>query len=137
MEKYYERVSPGRISFLKEGEIFVYGSNKGGMNGAGAARYAEDHFGAKSGIGEGLQGQSYALPSMEGMESFREAVNRFCAFAKEHKELKFLVTRIGCGIAGYKDEDVAPLFAESATLENVYLPKSFWVELDKANLLKD
>ena len=84
------------------------------------------------GVGEGLQGQSYALPTMEGPESFAAAVDRFANFAHENKNLKFYVTPVGCGIAGYTPEQVAPLFSDAATLKNVYLPLSFWkVLMDK------
>lgn len=87
------------------------------------------NFGAVWGQGEGLQGQSYALPTMEGMDSMRAAVERFTQFAAQHPELRFLVTRIGCGIAGYRVQQVAPLFKDCIRLENVALPADFWAEL--------
>ena len=70
-------------------------------------------FGAVWGIGEGLQGKSYAIPTMEGLENLAPAIQRFTSFAKQHKELKFFVTAIGCGIAGYQPEEIAPLFWEA------------------------
>lgn len=87
---------------------------------------AKDKYGAVWGIGEGLQGKSYAIPTMEGLENLAPAVQRFTFFAKQHKELKFFVTAIGCGIAGYQVEEIAPFFLEAAYLSNVYLPLSFW-----------
>src|SRR5689334_4475679 len=99
MEK---RVSPSHISSLKPNEIFVFGSNQSGMHGGGAARLAMDKFRALWGQGEGLQGKSYAIPTMEGMESIKAAVARFISFAKSNPSLIFMVTEIGCGIAGYQ-----------------------------------
>lgn len=89
------RVSPRHITTLEAGEIFVFGSNAQGMHLGGAARTAHMKFGAVWGNGEGLQGQSYAIPTMEGEESTKCAVERFVQFAQEHPELKFLVTPIG------------------------------------------
>lgn len=120
------RVASDRIATLNEGEIFVFGSNIQGMHGGGAAWYASKNFGAEWGVGEGLTGRTYALPTMEGQASLKHAVERFTACAKNHPELTFLVTAVGCGIAGYRPEEVAPLFKEAAKLENVYLPQLFW-----------
>jgi uncharacterized protein (DUF1810 family) len=118
--------TPGNISSLNPGEIFVFGSNLQGQHGGGAARVALKHFGAIMGKGVGLQGQSYAIPTMQGgIETIRPYVDEFICFAKEHSELFFYVTRIGCGIAGFKDEEIAPLFAEALPLQNVCLPMSF------------
>ena len=119
------RVASDRIDTLGEKEIFVFGSNIQGMHGGGAARMAHQRFGAEWGVGEGLTGRTYALPTMEGPESFKHAVEHFTACAKEHPDLIFLVTAVGCGIAGYTPQEVAPLFGEAAALENVYLPQSF------------
>lgn len=120
------RVTPSIIKSLMSDEIFVFGSNKQGMHMGGAARVAFDKFGAEWGNGEGLQGHSYALPTMEGMESMTEAVKRFVQYAEEHDEYLFYVTLVACGIAGYTAEEVAPLFKDSIRLSNVYLPISFW-----------
>ncbi|MCI6656766.1 MAG: hypothetical protein MSH14_04440, partial [Bacteroidales bacterium] len=120
------RVSPRHIATLEADEIFVFGSNAQGMHLGGAARTAHMKFGAVWGNGEGLQGQSYAIPTMEGEESTKRAVERFVQFAQEHPELKFLVTPIGCGIAGYTPKEIAPMFETAVTLKNVYLPKIFW-----------
>lgn len=121
-----KRVAAERINKLNAGEIFVFGSNKGGAHGGGAAYFAFKQFGAVWGEGEGLFGQSYALPTMEGRKSMAEAVGRFIDFARQHTEYTFLVTAVGCGIAGYSPAEVAPLFAEAVNLPNVYLPESFW-----------
>lgn len=126
---YMARVSPDRIDSLQPDEIFVFGSNVNGFHGGGAAAAAMHRFGAVWGQGEGLQGQSYAIPTMEGYESMKAAVQRFTQFAAEHPEMRFLVTRIGCGIAGYRVSQVAPLFRDCIKLENVALPADFWQEL--------
>lgn len=121
-----KRMAKDDIRTLNPNEIFVFGSNRQGMHGGGAAYYAYKHFGSEWGKGEGLYGQSYALPTMEGEESFRSAVERFLLFAAEHQEYTFLVTAVGCGIAGYTVEEVAPWFAPAIAMENVYLPRAFW-----------
>ena len=120
------RIASDRISDLGENEIFVFGSNIQGAHGGGAAWYAHKKFGAEWGVGEGLTGRTYALPTMEGDASLKKAVEHFIACAKAHPELTFLVTAVGCGIAGYTPAEVAPLFREATTLENVYLPQVFW-----------
>ena len=118
--------TPDNISELKEDEVFVFGSNLEGMHGGGAAFAAWKKFGAVMGCGVGLRGQSYAIPTMQGgVETIEPYVSSFIAFAKEHSELFFYVTRIGCGIAGFRDKEIAPLFSEAVVLENVCLPESF------------
>ncbi len=123
------RVASDRIEELCEKEIFVFGSNKQGMHGGGAAWVAHKKFGAEWGVGEGLTGRTYALPTMEGAASMKKAVEQFTDCARRHPELTFLVTAVGCGIAGYTPQEVAPLFRAAAGLENVYLPEMFWKEL--------
>ena len=123
------RVASDRIAELGENEIFVFGSNIQGSHGGGAAWFAYKNLGAEWGVGEGLTGRTYALPTMEGKASMKQAVEHFTSCAKEHPELTFLVTAIGCGIAGYTPEEVAPLFKDAAQLENVYLPQLFWENL--------
>ena len=118
--------TPEAISTLKSDEVFVFGSNLQGHHGGGAARVAQSRFGAVWGQGVGLQGQSYAIPTMQGgVETIKPYVNQFIVFAKNHTELFFYVTRIGCGIAGFKDEDIAPLFSEAVGMDNICLPESF------------
>ena len=120
------RITPSLINELEPNEVFVFGSNIQGMHMGGAARVAYSKFGAEWGNGEGLQGQLYALPTMEGIESTKLAADHFAECAKEHPELKFFVTAVGCGIAGYTPEEIAPLFKDAAMLDNVNLPVSFW-----------
>lgn len=97
------------------------------MHRGGAARYARLYFGAVMGNGDGLQGQSYAIPTMQGgVETIRPYVDKFIIYAKNHPEQTFLVTPIGCGIAGFMPEDIAPLFADAVSIENIHLPQSFW-----------
>ena len=130
-ENYTGRVTPSWIDDLQENQVFVFGSNLAGMHGGGAARVARLRFGAVMGNGVGMQGRSYAIPTMQGgTETIRPYVNDFIAYAKEHPELTFLVTPIGCGIAGFEPEDIAPLFEEASNVENIWLPKSFWEVLE-------
>lgn len=125
-EYYSPRVTPPIVRHLEENEIFVFGSNANGYHGGGAAAVAMHSFGAVWGQGEGLQGKSYAIPTMEGLEKLKEAVDRFTDFADQHQELRFLVTMIGCGSAGYSPREIAPLFKGCICLENVALPSGFW-----------
>ena len=121
------RITPPWIEHLKENEIFVFGSNLAGMHGGGAARIARLHFGAVMGMGVGLQGQSYAIPTMQGgAETIQPYVDEFIAFAKQTPDKQFLVTPIGCGIAGFEPEDIAPLFEEAKDVKNISLSESFW-----------
>ena len=118
--------TPERISELRPDEVFVFGSNLAGMHGGGAAWVAFRKFGAVMGQGVGLQGQSYAIPTMQGgVETIAPYVDDFIAFAKEHPELFFYVTRIGCGIAGFRDSQIAPLFADAVDVPNICLPDTF------------
>lgn len=120
------KFTPKYIKSLEPGEIFVFGSNLAGMHGAGAARVAHMKFGAEFGVGVGLTGQSYAIPTMQGgVETIAPYVDDFIAFAEQHPELTFLVTPIGCGIAGFKPGDIAPLFAKALDAPNVMLPEVF------------
>ena len=123
---YKREFTPEKISELKTNEIFVFGSNLAGQHGGGAAHFAYKCFGAVWGQGEGLQGQSYAIPTMQGgVETIKPYVDDFIRFAQSRPDLKFYVTRIGCGIAGFKDEDIAPLFALAINEANILLPKEF------------
>lgn len=118
--------TPDNIVSLRENEVFVFGSNLRGQHGGGAARVAYQKFGAEWGVGVGMTGQCYAIPTMQGgVETIRPYVSDFIAFARMHSEYRFLVTRIGCGIAGFRDEDIAPLFRNALKLDNVVLPESF------------
>lgn len=118
-----KRTTPERITELQPNEIFVFGSNLQGMHGGGAAWTAYRKFGAIMGQGVGLQGQSYGIPTMQGgVETIKPYVDEFIEFAKAHQELTFLVTRIGCGIAGFRNEEIAPLFEEAHGVDNIVLP---------------
>ena len=118
--------TPERITELKADEVFVFGSNLAGMHGGGAAFVAYRKFGAVWGCGVGPQGQSYAIPTMQGgVETIKPYVDGFIDYARSHPERFFFVTRIGCGIAGFRDEEIAPLFAAAREVENICLPKSF------------
>lgn len=122
-----KRISPAFIKELKENEIFVFGSNLAGMHGGGAAKIAHASFGAVWGEGVGLHGKTYGIPTMHGgLNAIKPYVDDFIEFARTHPEMKFLVTRVGCGIAGFKDEEMAPLFKEAAEFENVFLPEVWW-----------
>lgn len=123
---YNREYTPERITELKPNEIFVFGSNLAGAHGGGAARLAYNRFGAIWGQGVGLQGQSYAIPTMQGgVETIKPYVDEFIRFAKQHPKFKFLVTRIGCGIAAFTPEEIAPLFKDAIEVKNVILPEDF------------
>lgn len=111
------------ITSLHPGEVFVFGSNSAGVHAGGAARQAVRDFGAVMGQARGLQGQSYAIVSMDGLDALGDEVRVFLEFATAHPELTFLVTEIGCGIAGHTPTQVAPFF--SGAPSNVQLPRSF------------
>jgi len=120
-----KRISSKWIDKLDKNEIFVFGSNLEGCHGGGAARLAMK-WGAIWGQGVGLQGQTYAIPTMHGgVETIKPYVDDFILFALNHPELKFLVTEIGCGIAGFSIKEIAPLFKDAISVNNVYLPESF------------
>ncbi|MDR1129513.1 MAG: hypothetical protein LBK96_00845 [Prevotellaceae bacterium] len=123
-----KRISPKWIKSLEKNEIFVFGSNLSGFHAGGAARLAMK-WGAVWGQGVGLQGQTYAIPTMfDTTEEIKPYTDEFIDFAKAHPELKFLVTEIGCGIAGFTPDDIAPLFRQAidSDIENIYLPESFY-----------
>ena len=121
-----KRTTPEFITELQQGEIFVFGSNLSGMHGGGAALVAYRKFGAVWGQGVGLQGQSYGIPTMQGgVETIRPYVDEFIQFAGEHPELTFLVTRIGCGIAGFTDDEISPLFKKAHSIEHIVLPEGW------------
>lgn len=126
------RITSDKITTLKPNEIFVFGSNLKGQHGGGAAYYAYVKFGAEWGNGIGMQGQSYAIPTMHGgPNAIKPYVDQFIKFAKNNPQYKFLVTPIGCGIAGFEPEEIAPLFADAVDVENISLPESFWEVLKK------
>lgn len=122
-----KRITPDYITTLEENEIFVFGSNLQGIHAGGAARTARINFGAVMGNGVGIQGKSYAIPTMQGgVETIKPYVDEFLTYASQHPELHFWVTPIGCGIAGFDPDDIAPLFEAAKDIENIALPESFW-----------
>lgn len=110
-------------------EIFVFGSNLAGRHGKGAALYAKQHHGAIQGQGIGLQGDAYGIPTKSekiktlDLETIRTHVVTFLKFAQEHPELRFRLTPIGCGLAGYRHEQIGPMFQGAS--ENVLIPEEF------------
>lgn len=119
--------TPERITSLRPNEIFVFGSNLGGFHGGGAAELAYRSFGAVWGQGEGLQGQSYALPTMvQTVAEMQPYVDRFIVCAQLHPELKFYLTEVGCGIAGFTVNEVAPLFVKALEVPNIVMPERFF-----------
>ena len=130
MEEKIVGYTPDYIDMLLPRQVFVFGSNTLGYHTGGASGTARKKFGAVWGQAEGLQGQSYAIPVDFGKDvrkddEVKAAVDRFIAFAKEHTELFFFVTRVGCGIAGYHDDEMAQFFKDAFGMKNVCLPKSF------------
>lgn len=125
------RVTSDNITKLSNNEIFVFGSNESGMHGAGAASLAYREFGARLHQGFGPAGRTFAIPTKDwklhqlDLLIIRLYVSRFITYTKMYEDYHFLVTQIGCGLAGYKPEDIAPMFKECLRLKNVYLPELF------------
>lgn len=131
------RITPDNITSLKQEEVFVFGSNLQGRHFSGAAKIAHEKFGAKIGIGFGLQGQSYAIPTMQGdLMSIETYVQTFIVFAQNNYKKRFYVTPIGCGIADYTPEQIAPFFIDAAECANIFLPQTFWKIIEKQKRLK-
>ena len=134
-----KRISSDNIQTLKENEIFVFGSNESGIHGAGAAKLACEKFGAEYRKSFGIQGQSFAIPTKDKnietlpLYKVNHYVKLFKQFALNNDDLKFFVTEIGCGLAGYTIKDIAPLFYDFIGIDNVYLPKSFWEYFENRN----
>ena len=128
------RITDSLVVSLKPDEVFVFGSNLAGAHGGGAAAAAHMFFGAVWGQGVGMQGQSYAIPTMQGgIETIAPYVDEFIEYARNHPDKRFLVTEIGCGIAGFAPEEMAPLFAKAVDVENITLPQRFWEVLTQSN----
>lgn len=123
---YNRKYTPNKIASLQNNEIFVFGSNLDGLHGGGAARVAYQKFGAQWGKGVGMQGKSYGIPTMHGgVDVIKPYIDDFIEFALSNKEYTFLVTRIGCGIAGFSPNEIAPLFTKAIEIENILLPMDF------------
>ena len=125
------------VNYLEENEIFVFGSNLSGRHGKGAAKQALK-WGAKYGVGNGIQGKTYGIPTVNSKITNRLSINKiskfvdeFINFARDNSQFNFLVTEIGCGLAGWSIKDIAPLFKDAIEVENISLPKSFWKVLKK------
>lgn len=125
------RTSPVLIQSLRDTEVFVFGSNESGRHGKGAAKTAM-RFGAKMGVGNGISGNSYAIPTKNaniktlGQAKIQKYVKEFIEYAKANNDKIFLVTEIGCGLAGYSPEVIAPMFEDAIDIENIHLPARFW-----------
>ena len=131
------RITPEYIKKLGAKEIFVFGSNQSGRHGKGAAKTALG-WGAVWGQAEGMQGRTYGIPTKDSsvlktlsIDEIKPYVDRFIEFAKTRPDLSFLVTEVGCGLAGLKPKDVAPLFKAAIDQENIHLPARFWHTLLK------
>jgi len=129
------RTTPDDIKKLEQGHIFVFGSNLSGRHGKGAAKTALG-WGAKWGQAAGLQGRTYGIPTKDAsirrtltIIEIKPFVDEFIEFAKNNPDMIFLVTEIGCGLAGHKQKDIAPLFLNAVGVENIYLPEKFWHKL--------
>jgi hypothetical protein len=129
----------GKIYELTQNQIFVFGSNEAGRHGAGAARRARMMWGAKIGQGVGLAGNTYAIPSKNKeikvlpIGKIKKYVNEFIEFVKANPQLEFMLTDVGCGLAGFHASQIAPLFKEAKDLENITWPPTFVGELLKEN----
>lgn len=132
-----KRTTPENIKNLKENEIFVFGSNLAGRHGKGAAKTALG-WGAKYGQASGIQGKTYGIPTKDvsirrtlSIEEIKPFVDDFIEWAKYHSGNIFYVTEIGCGLAGLKPKEVAPLFKEAIGISNIHLPARFWHKINK------
>lgn len=130
------RITPENITELKENEIFTFGSNLAGRHFAGAANLARLKFGALVGVGMGFQNRSYALPTKDyqiqtlPLNEIQEHVDDYIDFVKRNPYLIFLTTKIGCGLASLRIEDIAPMFQKAKEIENIHLPREFWYYLE-------
>lgn len=126
-----ERITPDNVTELMPGQIFVFGSNLKGNHCGDAAFIAEKKFGAIMGEAIGLQGSCYAIPTIGiygqplDLSSIQFGVSKFIEYAKQFPALTFLVTPIGCGIAGHKPLEIAPFFKDAIHVQNIYLPRGF------------
>lgn len=121
-----DRCTPENITTLQPNEVFVFGSKPNGHHKSGAAKFAKENFGAIEGVGEGFNGNSYAIEvHKRHLKKMAISILRFIDFAKKNKDLRFFVIPIGCGTAGLPESFIAHLFADAIYEENIFLPKSF------------
>jgi hypothetical protein len=126
------KFTPDKITKLKKNQVFVFGSNEAGIHGAGAAKLAEEKFGAIRGMGYGLQGKSFGIPTKDTfirtlpLDKIEFYIYSFLTEVMEYPDTEFLVTKIGCGLAGYSENEIANLFKGKFIPENVTLPESFF-----------
>jgi hypothetical protein len=132
----FNRITPERVTHLRPLDVFVFGSNQAGIHGAGAALTAALCFGAKRSVANGPSGSSYAIPTKPRdlsvslcLRDISKYVDEFVAYAAERQDRCFLITEIGCGLAGYKPSDIAPMFKDCVALPHVCLPQRFWTVL--------
>jgi hypothetical protein len=135
----FSRVTPEHITSLQPHEVFVFGSNEGGKHSRGAALTAKQ-WGARRSVPAGPAGQTYAIPTKPvdvrarlSLRDIAKYVDDFVTYTQHHQLTHFFVTEIGCGLAGYRPDDVAPLFAMCADMPNVALPMRFWAVLRRAH----
>jgi hypothetical protein len=134
------KITPENIKDIKPGEVFVFGSNLSGRHGKGAAKTALG-WGARWGQASGIQGKTYGIPTKDAsirrtlsIEEIKPFVLDFIEYAGNHPGNTFFVTEIGCGLAGYKPKDIAPLFSDCISMDNVCLPERFIHKINQINL---
>lgn len=121
-----ERCTPEIITELKENEVIVFGSKPDGNHKSGAAKIAFEKFGAQQGLGEGISGQSYAIPVHKyHTHKMDKAVKSFVGYAKTHADKIFYVLPVGCGSAGIDIRVVSEMFSKAMDYDNIYLPRPF------------
>ncbi len=130
---YQNKISADYITELRPDEVFVFGSNLSGLHAGGAAKMAHQKFGAQWGVGEGMTGQCYAFPTVYyelerslTLDEISDCVQRFLEVVKTNPQKKFLLTKVGCAIAGFTPEQIAPLFERAIDIENIYIPQEFY-----------
>lgn len=134
--------APEDITKLEPNQIFVFGSNQAGRHGRGAAKTALNKFGARYGVGRGIEGNSYALPTKDfeiqtlSLPEIEEEIRIYLETATWYPELQFFTTLIGCGLACYEPKDIGKLFAKFQIPPNVILPREFWDAIDEINKTK-
>ena len=126
------RVTPDRLEQISGTDILVFGSNQQGIHAGRIAREALERFGAQMHQGAGIQGQSYAIPVMQGdVDTIQPYVDEFLDYASRHPHQHFMVTEVGCTLAGFEPEDIAPLFSPAREESNIWLPISFLVAMEE------